>query len=241
MKPSILLLVLFAAAFTSCTTAYKTGQTPDDVYFSPARGQDEYVQVDKKEDRYVQGSEDYYTDRYIRMRMQDRYRWSVLDDYYFNNAYAYNYYGAYNSWTSPWNNYWVWNGYCNPYYNPVVIIKNPVAFTPPSRAVAFNPKSYINNIPAPQQGSNTKSIGSSYYYRPGNTSSGGSYRYNNSNSYSNSNSSGSKTYSNSSSNSSSTPSSSTPTRSYSPSSSGSSSSSSSSGSSSSGGGSRPPR
>ena len=48
MKSQILLLALTVAALSSCTTAYKTGQTPDDVYFSPARPQDEYVQIRKK-------------------------------------------------------------------------------------------------------------------------------------------------------------------------------------------------
>ena len=50
MKPQILLLAITAAAISSCTTAYKTGQTPDDVYYSPVRPQDEYVRVDKNEE-----------------------------------------------------------------------------------------------------------------------------------------------------------------------------------------------
>ena len=50
MKRQILLLAITAAALSSCTTAYKTGQTPDDVYFSPTRPQDEYVRVKEKED-----------------------------------------------------------------------------------------------------------------------------------------------------------------------------------------------
>ena len=61
MNRQILLLAITAAALSSCTTAYKTGQTPDDVYFSPARPQDEYVQVKEKEEyRY---DDDYYDDR----------------------------------------------------------------------------------------------------------------------------------------------------------------------------------
>jgi hypothetical protein len=50
MQRQILLLAITAAALSSCTTAYKTGQTPDDVYFSPTRPQDEYVRVEEKED-----------------------------------------------------------------------------------------------------------------------------------------------------------------------------------------------
>jgi hypothetical protein len=81
MKYAILLLVLSVVVFSSCTTAYKTGQTPDDVYYSPARPQDEYVQTEKKDDQY-RYSDDYYEDRYLRMKVSNRYRWSDLDDWY---------------------------------------------------------------------------------------------------------------------------------------------------------------
>jgi hypothetical protein len=250
MKSLAIIVALAALAFTSCTSAYKTGQTPDDVYFSPARpgGTEEYVQSEKRDDRRYQGSDDYYEDRYLRMRANDRSRWSVLDDYYMNSPYAYNYYGNYygNSLFSPYNNYWQWNTYYNPYcsyssyypyYNNVIIIKNPgKSFTPPSRPIAFNPSSYSSN-----PGTSSRAVSNRYIstYTPATT--GGS-RYNNSNRgngsgfsnglqkiFSNSNSSNSS-YNPSSSNSSS----STPSRSYNPSSSSSSSSSGSSRSSSSG-------
>jgi hypothetical protein len=236
MKYTVFILALIVTVISSCTTAYKTGQTPDDVYYSPVRPQDEYVRVEKEDDRYYQGSEDYYTDRYLRMRMLNRSRWSYLDDYYFNNAYAYNYYGASN-WNSPWNNYWTWNNYCNPYYGGVVIVKNPTRYTPPSRAVAFNPNSYINNN-TPAATRNVKGVNSSYYNNSYNTGNGASTRYNNSNSSSTRSTNNSNNYNNtsnsrsSSNNNSYTPSNSTPTRSYTPSS-GSSSSSNSSGNSSS--------
>jgi hypothetical protein len=174
----------------------------------------------------------------------------VLDDYYMNSPYAYNYYGNYygNSLFSPYNNYWQWNTYYNPYCsyssyypyynNNVIIIKNPGrSFTPPSRPIAFNASSYGNN-----PGTGTSRTVSNRYissYTPANT--GGS-RYNNSNrsnrsGFSNglqkvfSNSNSSDSYNPSSSNSSS----STPSRSYNPSSSSSSSSSSGSSRSSSSG------
>lgn len=249
MKLSIFLLALTAAAFSSCTSAYKTGQTPDDVYFSPGREEkaQEYVQLQKQDDRSYRGSDDYYEDRYLRMRMQNRYRWSVLDDYYFYNTYAYNPYGYYNSWNSPWNSYYTWNNYYNPYYGGVhcypgpIIIKNPVNFTPPSRAVAFNPAAYNTNSNSNRNVIGGRSINNSY----NNTN---NTRYNNSNSnrssfgesvrkvFSSSNSNGNNYNSNSNSNNNSTP-----TRSYTPSSSSSSSSSSSGSSSGGGGGSRPPR
>ena len=80
MRLYILFLALAALTLGSCTTAYKTGQTPDDVYYSPVRPQDEYVVTQQQDDRYYGGNEDYYTDRYLRMRLTNPYRWSALDD-----------------------------------------------------------------------------------------------------------------------------------------------------------------
>ncbi|MGK2862974.1 MAG: hypothetical protein ACSLE0_13650 [Chitinophagaceae bacterium] len=250
MKLSILLLAFVAIAFGSCSTAYKSGQTPDDVYFSPSRPEaEEYVRIEKQDDRYYRGSDDYYEDRFLRMRLQNRYRWSALDDYYFNNTYAYNAYGYYNNWYSPWNNYYTWNSYYNPYYRGIpyypgsVIVKNPRLFVSPSKPVVFNPGSYSsgNNANRPSLGSRSANNGynnsntNSTNNRTGNKNSLGEsvrkvFTNSNSNNSNNSNSTPSRTYtpsSNSNSNSSS-------------SSSRSSSSSSSSGSSG-GGSSRPVR
>lgn len=143
MKPAILLLAFFSAiAFSSCTTAYKTGQTPDDVYYSPARPQDEYVQVDKKEKRYYEGSDEYYDDRYLRMKVRDRYRWSDLDEwYYFGNRYSSVYYNNY--WNNPWTPYTYWNSTYNPYYYHGVVMvspKSPTYFKPRT----FNLNTYNN-------------------------------------------------------------------------------------------------
>jgi uncharacterized membrane protein YgcG len=247
MKLSIPLLAVTAVVFSSCVSAYKTGQTPDDVYFSPAREEkaQAYVQLQERDDRYYRGS-DYYEDRFLRMRMTNRYRWSALDDYYFYNTYAYSPYGFYNNnWYSPWNSYYAWNNYYNPYYGGIhcypgtVIIKYPQRYTPPSRAIAFNPNSYTPNSGSRTTGA--RSVSNGY-----NSTNGA--RYNNSNSnrssfgesvrkvFSNSNSNGNNYNSNSNNSNNSTP-----TRSYTPSSSSSSSSSSSGGSSGGGGVSRPPR
>jgi len=55
---SFLPLLSLTLVFASCTTAYKSGQTPDDVYFSPERPQAEYVSVkDEEEDRYIVASQ----------------------------------------------------------------------------------------------------------------------------------------------------------------------------------------
>lgn len=115
MKPSILLLVFIVAAISSCTTAYKTGQTPDDVYYSPARPEEEYVRIENNDERKYRYDEDYYDDRYLRMKVRNRYRWSDLDDWYFyGKTYSYGY--SYSTpWGYTWNPYTSWNYYYNPY------------------------------------------------------------------------------------------------------------------------------
>src|SRR5580765_758189 len=96
MRTSILLLVLSAAIFSisSCTSAYKTGQTPDDVYFSPQRTEDNYVRVKDRDESKYQSEEEVYDDRYVRMKIRDR-RWAYLDnDYYYNRRYSHTYYNC---------------------------------------------------------------------------------------------------------------------------------------------------
>ena len=145
MKRQILLLAITAAALSSCTTAYRTGQTPDDVYFSPAKPQDEYVRVedDREEYRY---NDDYYDDRYLRMKVRNRAQWDYLDDWYGYDRYSYHasrYYGSYYNPYTSWNYYY--NPYCNRYNN--VIIYNPkqtqsIANVPKPKN--FNLTSYTN-------------------------------------------------------------------------------------------------
>jgi hypothetical protein len=67
MVTRILLIGLIAAGMTSCAT-YRTGQTPDDVYYSPARVNETYVQVDRDEDDRVS-----YNDRLEYMEQSLQY------------------------------------------------------------------------------------------------------------------------------------------------------------------------
>jgi hypothetical protein len=244
MNTRILLLALSVAALSSCSSVYKSGQTPDDVYFSPARPQaDEYVDVKKErdEDRY-QSYEEYQdnmrNDRFLRMSVGNPYYLNAYNsydglDWRYNsyNMYGYNSY----SYNSPWNSYYAWNSFYNPYcYSPYAFygggyygnVGNKLSFsTPVSRPVAFNINSYSNNNGRPSRTLNGNYNNGNMRY---NNSNGNNNRYNN---YSNSNYTNSTNHNNSSY----TPSSnnnSTPSRSYTPSSSG----SSSSGSTGSGGG-----
>jgi uncharacterized membrane protein YgcG len=140
MRSAILLLVLSAAILGSCTSAYKTGQTPDDVYFSPERPQDKYVTAKDDENRYL-GNDYSYDDQYLRMKVHNRMMWSDLDDpYFYNPRYSYSYY---NNWSNPWSPYTYWNYYYNPYCSPV-IYTTPKTFVASNHPRLFNLNTYNN-------------------------------------------------------------------------------------------------
>jgi hypothetical protein len=118
MKYKILLVAFSAALITGCSTAYQAGQTPDDVYYSPARegvAREEVVREERtrtNNDRYqtYTSSED---DNYLRMRIRNRNRWNSIDDFdYWYNPYNSPYY-SYSPYSrfSPYNNwYFTYNG-----------------------------------------------------------------------------------------------------------------------------------
>lgn len=211
MNTKFLLLALCVAALSSCSTAYKMGQTPDDVYFSPARERGEYVEADQNEERYLSqdrredrysnrrsnSNEDYYAyqnDRLLRMSIGNRMRLSAYDDFYWNDGYyGYNNWKynlqSYNSFNNPWNSYYYWNNFYNPYSRFNYI--NPFYYNPYyGGVVSGNPKGPINNTSRPRV-FNPNSYSNNNQYldrnnagtnnRPLNANSGG--RYNNRNTY----------------------------------------------------------
>lgn len=144
MSRLLLFTALAVTVFTSCGV-YRHGETktPDDVYYSPARGGGAaYVETENKRDGYYRAdnyNDSYsYDDRWLRMRVRDRYRWSAFDDYDWNDwrYNSWNYsplsygYGAgynpyyYNNFNFYFNQYYAWNSYYNPYC-PGIIIVNP--------------------------------------------------------------------------------------------------------------------
>ena len=164
MRYSILLLAISAAVLGGCASAYKTGQTPDDVYYSPARQHEEYVQVkDENEGRYITDDQ-YSDDEYLHMKVQNRAMWSTLDDPYYTAPFS-PVYGLgisyYNTWNmySPWSPYVSWNYYYNPYCSPMF-------FTPRTTSVAyFHPRVVNLNTYTPQ----TTGKGTMYNYNYGGT------------------------------------------------------------------------
>jgi hypothetical protein len=159
MNAKILLIAFSAAAFSSCTTAYKSGQTPDDVYYSPVRVADESRENNTRNEEYNRADE--YTaanDVRLRMRIRDR-RWRDFDNDY---DYSYNY--------SPYHycacNCYNQGYYYNPYYSPYPVYSPkitryivPVNSTP--RMVNLNSyKNYSNAVTStnPKTGVTTTSV-----------------------------------------------------------------------------------
>ena len=139
MKSPILLLAVLVLVISSCTTAYKTGQTPDDVYYSPERPQDEYVRTEREDDRRYRYEEDYYEDRYLRMKVRNRYRWNDLNDWYYFERWGFGHNYYYGSYYNPYN---TWNYYYNPYCHSTVFINTKTTYNKPR---TFNLNTYNNN------------------------------------------------------------------------------------------------
>ncbi|MEO6893551.1 MAG: hypothetical protein ABI136_00880 [Ginsengibacter sp.] len=116
MKINYLLSLGAIVVFSSCSTAYRSGQTPDDVYYSPAPQQNTYVTKVSDQDKdsyyYRNNEEDYNIRRGIDnpvyrspLSLSMGFGYSPYSFSPFNSMYGYNSFGY-----SPYNNF----GY-NPY------------------------------------------------------------------------------------------------------------------------------
>jgi len=141
---------LAVALLTSCSSAYKTGQTPDDVYFSPTRPVNEEIKKDEStKDDYSYTKPD---DNYLRMKVQNRRQWNTIDDrdywYSYNadcrcnntwgnyNRWSYNSWDSWYSWNRPNNYYGYSSGWGYGYGYPTVYVKSIHSNT--------GPKPYMN-------------------------------------------------------------------------------------------------
>ncbi len=181
MKSSVLLLALVVAALSSCTTAYKTGQTPDDVYFSPTRPQDEYVRIEKEDDRRYRYEEDYQEDRYLRMKIRNRNQWGDLNDWYSYERYGFGHNYYYGSYYNPYN---TWNYYYNPYCSHSVYVNTRFTANAPkprmvnlntyntnNNSTVSNPKTQFSNPKYNLPGNSNNNYNSNTYSAPRNSSS----------------------------------------------------------------------
>lgn len=114
MNIKILLFAISAAAISSCNSAYKSTQTPDDVYYSKARVAEEDDNSEKK-DKEVRKETN--RDRQVGMCVYDR-RWRDFDDDYDYRYDPYHYGYTYGYYYNPY--------YCHyPVYITNVTISNP--------------------------------------------------------------------------------------------------------------------
>ncbi|RYY19522.1 MAG: hypothetical protein EOO04_21845 [Chitinophagaceae bacterium] len=87
MKSALVFSSIVVIALSSCSSVYRTAQTPDDIYFSPGREEAaSYVQMDRNDNRagrYRDDDGEYLSqdDRVLRMRVRNRGMWSAFDDY----------------------------------------------------------------------------------------------------------------------------------------------------------------
>lgn len=151
MKIKYILLFGAIAAFSSCSTAYRTAQTPDDVYYSPAPAQSGYA---NSENDYLSPTSDQDANSYAYRNSEEaQIRAGIQDPIYRNPisldlgfGYGYNslglgsfynpyYYGGYNplSYMSLYNPYmpFGYGGLYNPYYSfysPYYSMYNPYGY-----------------------------------------------------------------------------------------------------------------
>lgn len=143
MNTKYLLSLLFIAGITSCSTSYRTTQTPDDVYYSPVPKEEVYVSTQTNDDRSVytpNGYERPSTYPEVSVRRSRKYR--RYDNYPYdrnypnvnNYPYGYNYpYGSY-----PYGTYPVYvdpkTGKAPKYYKPrkfnLDSYRNPASVSP---------------------------------------------------------------------------------------------------------------
>ena len=206
MKYSAIILITATIGLSSCSSAYRTAQTPDDLYYSPA-SEAGYVANNNNGNNgeYYNANPD---DQYLRMKVQDPQRWSAFDDYGYDafsspyyGGFGYGmglgmgygmgmgYYGMYSPWSSfgywdPYSSYmssyYMWNSYYNPYY-----YYNTIAVSPKSPTYAYysgNRGLRPFNQNAYANGVYRNSNALSNYYNRNNNAAGNGY-YNNRNSF----------------------------------------------------------
>jgi hypothetical protein len=141
-----LLVPAVVAALSSCSTAYRTGQTPDDVYYSPAPQENSYVTSATEQDKnsYSYRNQE---DENIRRGIEDPvYRNAIT--FSMGMGYGYNPYSLYpyNAFNNPFygGSYYGYDPYgfksmYDPYYNPIGYI-NPYSYN--SIGYGYSPYSF---------------------------------------------------------------------------------------------------
>ena len=177
------ILILSIAFLASCNAAYKTGQTPDDLYYSKAKEvKKEYVHYDR--------NVDHYEERQIRMCISNP-RFRNLDynndyDYKYNPyAYGYNYGYYYNPCYYPYPVYNFGSTYVNPKnttirkanlggYSNTVTNYQPIKFAPITNTSTRRVYNNSNNSNNNSEYNTRSSSNDTRTYNPAPSNSGGS-------------------------------------------------------------------
>ena len=152
MKTKLLLLAVSVAAFSSCATMYKTGQTPDDVYYSPTRAISAGQEDNRNEVREEPIKNYSGEDRTIRMGINDYryrsfnndYRYSPYSFYDQHSYYGSNYYNG-NYYSSNLNHFYYNDYYYNPYYSSYPVYVTPATHIKNSTPRVTNLNGYTHN------------------------------------------------------------------------------------------------
>jgi len=118
MKTNLLSVAVLLVFATSCGTVYEAGQTPDDVYYSPANGvnKKELEREEEAKDQYERYSE-LQEDRFLRLKLSNRYRFNCIDDYSYWYDSRFDFMG--NRFNNNFNNFrYNYNCGCNNGFNP---------------------------------------------------------------------------------------------------------------------------
>jgi len=198
MKPILIHLFGIIVVFSSCSSAYRIGQTPDDVYYSPAPVQEEYVTSDNQQDKdsYAYNNSGNIEDLAIRRGINDpAFRNNISLDlgygYYPYDSYGSPFYNPYNSYYNPYtytgvtfypyNNYYnsfysPYNNYYSPYYNsyypPLYYISKPGVTSNYSGPRQYNLGVYNVNTNRPATGSSSTTSAPVRTFKPQPTTTG---------------------------------------------------------------------
>lgn len=142
MKSKLIFLLGIVAVLGSCTSAYRIGQTPDDVYYSPAPpSQAVYVTSNNQQDQdsydYNNSNADNSENLAIRRGISNPvYRSSIALDYGYGYD-PYDNYGSsfyspyssyYNAYNSPLLTFYPYNSYYSNFYSPYYNYYYPQAY-----------------------------------------------------------------------------------------------------------------
>jgi hypothetical protein len=120
MKTKLLLFGGIIIFFCSCSSTHKLGQTPDDVYYSPAPAQDEYVSTGSQNEMNSYGYNNSYNSYLSMNNNYSMYSDALSIGFGYANSPFYNYYGSplffpYNSFYSTFSPFISFYPYCNNY------------------------------------------------------------------------------------------------------------------------------